>query len=408
AGRAAGLLGVMRDITERKQIEDQLERTRDAAEAATQAKSAFLANMSHELRTPMNGVIGMTSLLLDSPLSEAQRGFADTIRQSAESLLSVLNEILDLSKIEAGKIEFDQVDFDLRETVESALELLAPRYALKEVALAAFVPADLPCAVRGDPGRLRQVLLNLAGNALKFTERGEVTVRLALESATADEVGLRCEVHDTGIGLTPEAQSRLFVPFSQADSSTTRKYGGTGLGLAISRQLVELMGGAIGVRSVVGEGSTFHACLPCHATALSRTKTPIVFAPRREGARRVLVVEDDFRDQVQLVATLESAGYAVELASTGGEAIRLWRDMHYDAVTLDLLLPDMTGLELLGALRREHANVKAPIIVVTVVPDPRLVAGFTVHDILHKPVDRESLLASLARAGLPPLQSESA
>jgi signal transduction histidine kinase len=393
------------DMRERLRAEEirrrsaELEMSNRRIREASRLKSEFLANMSHELRTPLNAIIGFTELLHDGqvpPDSPTHKEFLSDILSSGRHLLQLINDVLDLSKVEAGKLEFRPELVEVPKLVGEVIAILRTTAAQKRIRLETELDPTVSTLTL-DPARLKQVAYNYLSNALKFTpDGGSVTLRIKPDGAER----FRLEVQDTGIGIAPEDLGRLFVEFQQLEAGISKRHPGTGLGLALTRRLVESQGGTVGVKSTVGRGSTFHACLPRHAIVFPRTPTPRVFSPVRADARTVLVVEDDVRDQVQLVAALESGGYVVDLAATGAEAIARWRARNYDAATIDLLLPDMSGLELLAALNGVATNDGTPIIVITVVPDVRVVAGFTVHDVLPKPLDRDTLLASLARAGV--------
>jgi signal transduction histidine kinase len=385
-----------------KQRSAELELQNRRIKEANRLKSEFLANMSHELRTPLNAIIGFAELLHDGhvePSSPQHKEFLGDILISGRHLLQLINDVLDLAKVEAGKMEFRPEPVDLARVLNEVIAILRTSAAHKQIRLELDVDRSMT-GVELDPSRLKQVAYNYLSNAIKFTPiGGRVIARIRPDGR--DE--LRFEVEDNGPGIAQADLARLFSEFQQLESGANKRHQGTGLGLALTRRLVEAQGGSVGVRSTVGYGTIFHATLPRKVTA---TTSPIS-VPRtttRNGARTVLVVEDDVRDQAQLVGTLASAGYSVELATTGEEALRHWNERVFDAVTIDLLLPDMNGLDLLAAL--SESKRKAPIIVVTVVPDAKVVAGFPVHDILGKPVDRESLLASLARAGVMGMRHE--
>jgi PAS domain S-box-containing protein len=347
-GRTIGTFGISRDVTEIKRTQEELTRARDAADAASRAKGDFLANMSHEIRTPLNGIIGMTELLLNTDLSAEQRDYQEIVKSSADALLSLLNDILDFSKIEAGKLELEEIPFDLRETLGATMRVLATRAAEKGLELAVHIPPEMPNWLVGDPGRLRQIVVNLVGNAVKFTSKGEIVVDVDVQSSDAKQVTLHLAVRDTGIGIPLDKRERIFEAFCQEDASTTRRYGGTGLGLTISSQLVEMMGGRIWVESQPGKGSTFHFTARFAPAIDQRPITPAELESLYDMP--VLVVDDNETNRFicqellthwgmkpTTVASGSDALAALRAASEAGRPVRL--------VLLDVMMPHMDGFE---------------------------------------------------------------
>ena len=399
-------------VTQLQNSNCQLDQALQAAQEAARVKASFLATVSHELRTPMNGVIGMTDLLMDTEPSEEQQSYITPIRQCGEALLHLINDILEYGKIEAGKLELECIDFNLRTTVEDILGQFAARAQNKGLEITGLVHAAVPTGLRGDPGQLRQILTNFVGNAIKFTDKGDVTIQAFLEKDLADAVIVRFEVTDSGIGIPPDVQARLFQPFTQADSSTSRKYGGTGLGLVISKQLAEQMGGAVGIISQPGQGSTFW----CTARFLKQTASPLAIMPSAELAgRRVLIVDDNESNRIILHHLVTGWGMVDDQAQDATSAMALIeqqakKGLSYDVAIVDMLMPGKDGLQFAKEMKAHPVGSLVRLVILTSLiqrghAELARQAGFVAY--LTKPARHDQLSNCLRTVlGLPELTGE--
>lgn len=418
SGTIIGASSIAHDITDRKRMEDMIRKNEELVQQyrrvqeVNRLKSEFLANMSHELRTPLNAIIGFTELIYDEevgPISLEQKEYLGDTLSSAKHLLQLISDVLDLAKIEAGKMTFLPEPVELEDLVGEVRNILRPLTAARRLHIEVEIDSHLG-QVTVDPAKLKQVLYNYLSNAIKFTpEEGQVTIRLRAEGEDA----FRLEVEDSGIGIQPENLGRLFVEFQQLDAGLTKQYQGTGLGLALTRRIVEAQGGRVGVQSTPGQGSTFFAILPRVPRMMVEDEEDegieqLLALPLEADAPSVLIVEDEAKDRRELMRAFTQVGYHVEVATTGKQAVARCHQRLFDVITLDLLLPDLSGWQVLRAIRGEGPNREVPVLVITLVAEKEVGLGFPIQDVLNKPVTLEGLFSSLERLTKSPLQTSDA